>query len=155
MDMKYCIDTSSLIDAHNRYYPPDVFPKWWSLFQETVQEGIVKTSQAVLLELEKKEDTLHKWVKSQKDFIIPLFEDIQIESRNILERFPRLVDTRKQRSEGDPFVIASAKVTNTKVITSENYTRNLEKPNIPDVCIVLNIPCLSLLDFMRDMCWHI
>jgi len=71
MDMKYCIDTNSLIDAHNRYYPPDVFPKWWSLFQETVQEGIVKTSQAVLLELEKKKILYINGSRTKKILLYP------------------------------------------------------------------------------------
>jgi hypothetical protein len=52
----------------------------------------------------------------------------------ILRDHKKLVDTRKNRSGADPFVIALAKVEGCNVITGEKPTNRLERPHIPDVC---------------------
>jgi hypothetical protein len=153
--VKYSIDTSSLLDAWLDYYAPDVFPKWWQLFEASMQDGIVRASQAVLLELEKKDDSIHAWMKLRRFFFVPIDKDIQEEVGRIMASYERLVDTRKGRWAADPFVIALAKLNNAHVITSEKPTGVIEKPNIPDVCNAMNVRCRSLLEFMREMKWRI
>ena len=153
--MQYSIDTSALIDAWVRFYAPDVFPRWWVLFEESIREGAVRASQAVLLELEKKEDKIHAWAKAQPLFVFPIDSDIQKEVSSILANYERLVDTRKSRYAADPFVIALAKLNNACVITGENSSGNINKPNIPDVCRDLNVHCKNLLEFMRELKWRL
>jgi hypothetical protein len=153
--MQYSIDTSSLIDAWVRYYAPDVFPGWWILFEDSIQKGLVRASQPVLLDLEKKDDAIHVWAKGHPQLFVSIDGDIQKEVTNILATYPRLVENRKNRSASDPFVIALARQHDANVITGENPTGKLDKPNIPDVCQAMNIPCISLLKFMRDMKWRI
>ena len=153
--MRYSIDTSALIEAWVRVYPKDIFPTWWRLFQDAVNQDLIKASQMVLLELENKDDDLYKWARTQQNLFIPIQEDIQIEVKNILDKHPRLVENRKQRSGADPFVIALAKIHNASVITNEAATGKSDKPNIPDVCNTMKISCLRLTDFMREMKWQI
>ena len=64
-----------------------------------------------------------------------------------------LVDSKKGRSGGDPFVIAVARVKNLTVITGENATGNIAIPRIPDVCDDLGIRWLRMLDFFREQKW--
>ena len=70
-----------------------------------------------------------------------------------MSRHPRLVDTRKGRSGGDPFVIAVARVRNLVVITAENATGKLDVPRIPDVCADLGIRWIRMLEFFREQKW--
>jgi hypothetical protein len=70
-----------------------------------------------------------------------------------MDRYPRLVDSKKGRSVGDPFVIAVAKAKTFAVITGKNSTRKLETPRIPDVCDDLGIRWIRMLDFFREQKW--
>jgi hypothetical protein len=153
--VRYSIDTSSLLDAWIRFYTLDIFPRWWVLFEESVRAGLVRASQAVLLDLGKKDDSIYAWMKARPHFFIPIDRDIQIEVTSIQAKYDRLVDTRKGRSASDPFVIALAKLNNAHVITAEKPTGKIDKPNIPDVCQAMNIRCMNLLDFMRELKWRI
>jgi hypothetical protein len=153
--MNYSIDTSSLIDAWVRHYAPDVFPRWWVLFEESVGDGQVRASLPVLLDLEKKDDAIHAWAKVHPQLFISIDEDIQAEVTSILARYSRLVENRKNKSASDPFVIALARLENACVITGEKPSGTIDKPKIPDVCQALSIPCINLLEFMRRMKWRI
>ena len=39
------------------------------------------------------------------------------------------------------------------VVTEETLSNNLNKPRIPDVCGVLGIRCINLVQFARDQGW--
>jgi hypothetical protein len=67
----------------------------------------------------------------------------------------RLVDTKKGRSGGDPFVIAVAITKELTVITAENKTGKIDVPRIPDVCQKLGIRCIGILDFFRELKWQL
>ena len=51
--MVYSIDTSAILDGHNRYYPPDVFPKLWENLQVLINNGKLRAVGLVLKELER------------------------------------------------------------------------------------------------------
>lgn len=71
----------------------------------------------------------------------------------ILATHPRLVDWRKNRSSGDPFVIALAQARGLSVVTGEKPSGVLAKPNIPDVCAALKIPWMNVLSMFRHEGW--
>lgn len=108
----------------------------------------------VLRELEKKEgDALHQWAKGNAALFQPLDADVQRATTEILTAFPRLVDSRRDRSMADPFVIALAKVRACTVVTGERNAGTNERPRIPNVCGSLSIRCIGLLGLMRDKKW--
>lgn len=151
--MKYSIDTSAILYGWIRHYPPDVFPPLWEKLEEMVVNNLLKATEEVREELVKKEDAAYKWAKSIKDFFVPIDLDIQFKVKDILDKFDRLIDTRKNRSAADPFVIALALVENATVITAEKPTGKLDRPNIPDVCRYYKVPCISLLELIRIKKW--
>lgn len=151
--MPYSIDTSAFLDAWVRYYPPDVFPGIWEQMDRAAKGGIVKSSDEVLRELSKKDDGAHDWIKAHAEMVIALDNEIERDVQEIMSRYPRLVDSKKGRSGGDPFVIAVARVKNLTVITGENATGNIAIPRIPDVCDDLGIRWLRMLDFFREQKW--
>jgi len=141
------------LDAWVRNYPPDVFPGIWEKMDAAAKAGTFYLSDEVVNELEKKEDGAHKWVKARGSIIIPLDPEIEKHVQEIMAHYPSLVDTKKRRSVGDPFVIAVARVKNLTVITGENPTGKIEKPKIPDVCDAFGIDWMRILDFFREQKW--
>lgn len=149
----YSLDTSAILDGWVRYYPPDIFPQLWLEIEALIEAGKMLISEEVLVELKKKDDDIYKWLLSRKEKCSVTDENIQKAASEILSNYPRLVDTRKNRSSGDAFVIAVAMINNCAVVTAEGRTGKPDQPNIPDVCDGLGIRCLSLLELIRNEGW--
>lgn len=151
--MPYSVDTSGFLDAWVRNYPVDVFPTIWEEMDRAARDGTLLASDEVLRELERKDDGAHTWMKDRPEMLIALDPEVERHVREIMSRHPRLVDSRKGRSGGDPFVIAVARVRNLVVITAENATGKLDAPRIPDVCADLGIRWIRMLEFFREQRW--
>ena len=65
--------------------------------------------------MEKKDDEVYEWARLQGDLFVPLEQEIQVATSTILAQFPKLVDTRRNRGQADPFVIAYARQNGVKV----------------------------------------
>jgi len=151
--MSYSVDTSGFLDAWVRNYPPDIFQTIWERMDEAAENGTLVASDEVLRELERKDDGAHGWMKARPQMVVELDSEIERHVSEMMHRFPRLVDTKKGRSIGNPFVIAVARIRSFKVITAEHATGRLDVPRIPDVCGDLGIPCIRMLDFFREQGW--
>lgn len=149
----YSIDTSALLDAWVRWYPPDLFPKLWENIETLISEQRIFATEEVLVELEKKDDEIFKWAKKQKMFY-PLTTEIQTFVSQILTKYPRLVDSRRERSQADPFVIALAKHKNCVVITGEKNFGTEDRPRIPIVCKEFEIKSISIVQLIRSEGWR-
>ena len=97
--MAFCVDTSGWLDGWHRYYPRDVFPSLWQNVEERVNGSDIIASEEVYVEVQKKDDDLHKWMKQRKFMLIPANESIQGRVAQVLRTYPRLVDTLKGRSQ--------------------------------------------------------
>jgi hypothetical protein len=154
LPIRYSIDTSAILDGWVRYYPKDVFPPVWARLEAVIKEGRMVAVDEVLVELKRKvSDGADRWAKDQDGLFVPLEASIQTAASAILRQFPKLVDTRKDRMSADPFVIALAQVQGCTVVTGERPSTSLQKPNIPDVCAVLNVRCLSMMELFRAERW--
>jgi hypothetical protein len=152
--MKYCMDSSALLDGWRRHYPPDIVPELPDMLHSLAVDGRLLIPEDVVKELGKKDDDLTAWVKAQKDAIVPLSEAIQEVALEILGRFARLLESRSGRSGADPFLIATAEVLKAMVVTGEDFANSLEKPRIPDVCKARGIPCGKFIDVIRREGWQ-
>lgn len=153
--MAFSLDTSGILDAWVRYYPIDVFPTIWSYMDTAASRGEILVIDEVVRELERKDDEICKWVKQHSAMIVPIDDAVQGLVTEIMSKFPRLVDTKKNRSGCDPWVIALAKLGDLTVVTGEKATGRLEKPKIPDVCKALDVRCVEIVDFFRVQGWRI
>lgn len=151
--MEYSIDTSAILDGWRRYYPPDVFPPLWNRIEGLIAKGQLVAVEEVLHELRKKDDEVTEWARNNKGLFVPIDQDVQIALAEILSRFDRLVNTQRNRSSADPWVIALAKAKGCTVITGETPSGNLRRPKIPDVCAALGIRAISLLRLFREQQW--
>lgn len=153
--MIYCVDTSAWLDGWARDYPEDVFPSLWVKLAECVAAGVVKCSEEVYVELSKKDDGIHKWMLANKGVVVPIDENIQRIVSELLAKHPRLVDTHRNRSQADPFVIATAEcLPNAIVVTGEKRRGKMDIPKIPDVCDARNLRCITFLEMLRELDWR-
>lgn len=152
--MKYSVDTSAIIEGWVRDFPPDLAPHAWMKIEESIDGGVLVASEEVLIELEKKHDKVYEWACKRKHMFVPTDEKIQEAVRSILRDYNRLVDTRRNRSGADPFVIALAMVKRLSVVTAENPTGSPERPKIPDVCDALDIQWLNTIALFREQGWQ-
>lgn len=152
--MLFSLDTSSLIGAWTRRMPPDIVPSLWQNLERAAQLGDIRASEEVSHELALKEDGLYKWAKGCSNLFCGIDDEVQIVVTRILKSHPKLLDTRKNRSGADPFVIALAYVHNAAVVTEERASNSPRRPNIPDVCIDLGVRCLDIFDVARHYKWR-
>jgi hypothetical protein len=151
--LTYSIDSSSLMHGWHRYYRPKNFGKFWERLDKLAVDGRLRASIEVLHELEKKEDELFAWAKERRDNLFVQIDDpCQRAMKGIMLRHPRLVDTAKGRSGGDPFVIALATTSNPfmTVVTEEKPG----KTKIPDVCVAEKVPWMGLADLIEAENWQ-
>jgi hypothetical protein len=118
------------------------------------KNGEIFVIEEVVRELEKKEDGIHKWIKLHGMMIVPIDGQIQKLVVEIMSKYSRLVDSKKNRSVGDPWVIALAQSRGLAVVTGEKATGNVAKPKIPDVCKDLGLSCIEIIDFFRKQGWR-
>ena len=118
-----------------------------------IEDGQLVAIEEVRHELERKDDEVLAWAKSQNGLFVPIDEEIQRAVTEILRDHEKLIDTRRGRSGADPFVIALAQVRNLTVLTDEKPTGSRNRPHIPDVCIALGIPYLNTLELIRKHGW--
>lgn len=149
----YCVDTSSLIAAWQERYPIDHFPKFWDKIDVLISAERMIAPVEVLIEMKKKSDELHNWLKARQWMFRELDDAVQIEAAKVLAQFPRLVGERKLRTSADPFVIALTRVEGLTLVTDEKPTGNMNRPNIPDVCSSLGMKPMSVLDLIKAEQW--
>jgi len=153
-DAPYCIDSSALIAAWDERYPPDHFPKFWSFLDGALVAGNAFIHQSVIDELTKKSKDLATWLKERNSAIIEYEEEIQLKSKYILQKYPRLVMERKLAFAADPFVI-SISIIKGYIVVSEEGFGSKGKPKIPDVCLSEGQKCIKLLEMIRTESWII
>lgn len=151
--MTFCMDSSAWMDGWVRDYPPDVFPSLWENLDHNIQAGLIHSTEEVYVEIKKKDDGLYTWLKDRKEIFVPIKEEIQNTVAELLVKYPRLVDTKKNRSQADPFVIATAEYFNAAVVTGEKPSGKIEVPRIPDVCYDRETPCISFIQMLRQIGW--
>ena len=87
----------------------DVVPALWDSLDELIESGELRASEEVLHEVERKDDELQLWLAGRPSLCVPIDNEIQPIVSGILATHPKLLDTRRNRSGADPFVIALAK----------------------------------------------
>ncbi len=151
----YCIDTSSLIHAWRRAYPPKRFARLWDAIDRLIDDGRLITSIEIYHELKKKDDDLFLWAKDRKERLFFEIDDlVQAEVVRIMRTYPKLVDTGKGKSGGDPFVIAQALAGNPRpVVVTQEAGGSVDRPRIPYVCSQEGLRHIDLLTLIEEEDW--
>jgi hypothetical protein len=151
----YSIDTSALLHGWRRAYPQKRFPALWAKIEGLIHEGRLVASIEVFHELEKKDDELFEWAKAHKEALFrDIDDDVQAAVVHVMQTYPKLVDTGKGKSGGDPFVIAQALVGNPPlVVITQEAGGSQGKPKIPFVCQAEGLTCIDLLAMIEAEDW--
>jgi predicted nucleic acid-binding protein len=152
----YCVDTSVLIESWRWRYPPDIAESFWIGLDTEMRAATAVIPDEVLIELERKDDDLYRWLKEREDLLVPPTPEIQQALKQVLARFNKIVDGRSAKNRADPLVVATALVKNATVITEEKHSAGPpNKPNIATLCDGFGVPHISLIDFMRHRRWRL
>ena len=136
--MRYSLDSDAIINAW-RDYPIVNFPNIWEWVELLGSEQIGGMSEVVFKELERGGDECYNWFKERKElFVYPNDEEIQYEVRRLVNTYNNFGLTTG-KNEGDPYVIALAKVKGAVVVTNESPSNDMNGPKIPDICRVEGI----------------
>ena len=149
---KYCLDTNVLIQAWNSYYSMELCPEYWEILDDLAQKGAVFCTQEVKREIDKIDDELKEWIKHRPYLFREIDEEVQHHLRDVLAKFQRLVDTAKDRSMADPWVIAHSLAENATVVTKEMPTpAGSKRITIPNVCREFDVRCINDFQFVTEI----
>jgi len=154
----YCIDTSSIIEAWERQFPPDVVKSFWPRLDELIEAGRLIAPEEVRSELRR--PSLREWAKrrdalfreltsaAQQTAVTEAVEHLRAECRR------RGLRLRPTDFKADPFVVALARVEGAVVVTEELLAREANaRPKIPNLCESFGVRSLGVLDFTRELRW--
>lgn len=153
--MIYVADTSALIGAWQRRYPPEVFPTLWDNLEVLGAAGQLLVPEEVHQELRRQSDELFAWVDARSaSLVAPTSRSIIITARAILADHRRLSMTGTGRGLADPFVIAHAEERGALLVTEEQGGK-ASSPRIPYVCAQrgLGVRCIDMLGLIRAEGW--
>lgn len=153
----YVVDTSALMDWHDRYYPPDVFPTLVDLLDGLIGQGRLVSVEIAYDEVQKMGSSgLQSWSKQRKASFDATKNHLG-EALAIEGAYPALKDPNAMFDEADAYVIALAQLQGAVVVTAETPAAHKRKPKrsmyIPDVCSALGMTCISNLGMMRREGW--
>lgn len=151
--MTYTLDTNILIGLVQRY-PRDIFPAMWSNIESSVQASDSCICEAILREVHRGGDDLHKWAKELTGFVCPATDEELVSVSEIAVAHPDWV--QGQLNEADPFVIAHAKAEGSTIVTEENRKgpNTLDKnQKIPNVADEHGVKTIKFFDYVREHDW--
>lgn len=151
--MSYTLDSNILINME-RLYPRDIFPSLWESIETLAGQGEACICEAVLRELERGGDALHKWAKDLNGFLCATRQDETRTVADIAQSHPEWV--RGTENEADPWVIAHGLRERRAVVTEEN----LKGPNtsdrnqkIPNIAREYGVPTMKFFQFVKGQGW--
>lgn len=153
---KYCLDTNVLIEAWNKYYSPTFCPEYWNILNLLGEQGLIFIPQMVYDEIVRTEDDLARWLKTSKIPIIEIDGKVTQCLKTIYDTdgtHKQLVDSTKNRSLADPWVIAHAMKELAVVVTKEIKITalNAKRIRIPNVCENMGIRWINDFEMIREL----
>ena len=150
--MKYCLDSSTLIDLGERHYPEHikVFAPIWNYIYSGIDIGEIISADYVKIELEKKADEWREKFLIRADKMFQIDESIEKEYAGVISDIEAISDFKinKHRerfmSGADPWVIAlSRNIGDCTVVSAEK--KGLTEYGLEPVCHVLGVKHINLI----------
>lgn len=163
---KFIIDANVLITPARSFYPFDFAKIFWEQLAVHIGNGNIAIPDVVYDEIIKGNDEVPVWLKS-----IEIANKIDRRENAIIENYSSIitylndsplysskaVHQWSQDSVADPWIIAMAMVTNSKVVTFEKRKESLSEkqptssPKINNVCEEFGVSCIELYQMMREL----
>lgn len=150
---KYLLDANIFIQAKNLHYGFDFCPAFWDWLRQQNAAGKVASIEKIADELAG-EDNLSDWAEAQGDgFFLPADQAVvpalpEVSAWASSQNYePSAVATFLQVA--DYWLIAHAKAHDWTVVTHEVPSDSVKKIKIPNVCIGLDLHCISPYEMLR------
>lgn len=151
----YSFDTSAIINGRRDLLIPPMWEPIWDAIAGMAAAGQVAAVDEVRRELKKRSDDAYAWARRCRGLFVSLDREVQLATRQVLAAHPRLMGSGGgSRNSADPFVVGLALARGGTVVTQEQSS-GPTKPHIPDVCAGLEIPCLTLPQFVAQQGWTV
>jgi len=150
----FTLDTNILIGLVQRY-PRDIFPAMWSNIESSVQAGDSCICEAILREVHRGGDELHKWAKELPGFVCSATDQELASVAEIAVAHPGWV--QGQLNEADPFVVAHAIAEKSTIVTEESRKgpNTLDKnQKIPNIADEHGVETMKFFDYVRENGWR-
>lgn len=149
----FSFDSGAFINGRRDIFILPTFAAVWTNIQTMITHGQVRAIEEVRHEVTRHDDDTGQWVKAQQGLFEPLTPEVQKATSKVLAKHPKLISLGSSRSSADPFVIALAVANSGTVVTQETPSNKLHKPRIPDVCMDMGVPWMTLPQFVADQGW--
>jgi hypothetical protein len=152
----YVLDTSSWIHL-NQQHPPDIFKRLWQQVTHASQNGLIRSPDVVLLELQRGTDDLADRLRDHNGLFVPLADtNLQAATGQVVNTVKGIADEGSDRNRADPFVVALGLTLNAIVVSREGRRKvATARPRIPDACDMLNVAHLDWFGFLRAVAWDL
>lgn len=161
MDMQnnYSFDANVLITISLDRYPRDIFPSFWIQLEKFIDSWRLKVIEFVWREVK---GNSGDDFKSFEDKVCVKIQDLSSEEQEeiqglvvqILTETPTILDSNKNqiKSWGDPWIVAHWKLHDITIV-SEERSDPIKKNKVPDICNKMDVRCIKLLEFLRELGW--
>lgn len=163
--MKYCIDASSLISLCYEWYPRDIFPTLYQVFESlplsdhiVIIDPIFKEITNYRTDIEKLQDEnpIHYWLTKELNLSITKTDNsVNEKSLALRKRYKTDRLSSKGASHQDIMLIAFASINSQTVVSEESWQMEIPKDKrkwkIPRICENENVPCINLRKFIREL----
>jgi len=150
----YLLDANVFMQAKNLHYGLDFCPAFWDWLIANNESKCVFSIEKVGDEIEAGGDELAVWAKQRGDnfFLKPdaaILPKLSVVSNwvNSQNYEPAAVNTFLQLA--DYYIIAYALAYNHVVVTHEIASNSIKKVKIPNVCIGLEVKCMTPYEMLR------
>lgn len=152
----YSLDSSALINGQRDLFRPTTFAPLWDAIARMIEAREILAVDEVKHEIRRKDDEVAAWVRTQRGLFVPLEHDIQKATKEVLSACPRLMAQHgASRNSADPFVVGLALARGGTVVTQESVANSARRPKIPDACIAVGVPWMTLPEFVDAQGWQV
>jgi len=149
----FSFDSGAFINGRRDIFMLPTFAALWANIEVMIASGQVRAVDEVKREVTRHDDETAAWVRAQKGLFVPLTREVQEATSKVLAEHPKLISLGSNKSSADPFVVALAIAHGGTVVTQETASNKLHKPRIPDVCMEMNVPWMTLPQFVASQGW--
>ncbi|MCY4465545.1 MAG: DUF4411 family protein [Chloroflexi bacterium] len=169
MSTLYLLDANVMIEANAAYYPPGRIPQFWLWLARMAKRGIVKVPAAILDEITPniRDEPFTGWLsQNRQDLLFDELTNYEKLNRVYREgyRFDQNSDSLQLEILQNDAELVSYGLIDTgvrKVVTLESRQTPLDtlpsprNRKIPLVCRLLDIPCITTFDLIRELDFRI
>lgn len=154
------MDTSVLIEAHKRYYDPDIVPGFWINLAKQARRKVIFSIDRVRGEIHKHNKFLTEWAdndftqweSTNNSSTLSKYNELMTWSAKHSRYNEKAKDRFAQAANADPWLVAHAMATGCVVVTEETYNNQITSNlPLPVVCKEFGIGCTDTFEMLRDL----